>query len=124
MEQEFSRNGKTIQYRGAEIFITDYSGLKGPEVIEAMKENTKVLVPRIIGRRDALMVNLFKNCQLDEDSIKYINKIQKAMEGTFVASALVGMTKIQRIGIEITEALTNQTLRLSSLMTRKKHWTG
>ena len=105
MEQEFSKNAKTVQHRGVEIFITDYSGLKALELAEAMKENAKVIVPRVIGRRDAVMVNIFKNCQFDEDSFKYITKIQKAMAGTFVASALVGMTDFQRMGLEITGAL-------------------
>ncbi len=105
MEQEFGRRAKAIQHKGVEIFITDYSGLKGTEIMETMKENAKAIIPKIIGRRDCVMVNLFKNCQLDEDSLKYIAKIQKAMEGTFVASALVGMTAIQKVGIEITGIL-------------------
>jgi hypothetical protein len=105
MEHEFGRRAKAVQHKGVEIFVTDYSGLKGTEMIETMKENAKIIVPRVQGRKDCLMVNIFKNCQLDEYSLKYISRIQKAMEGTFVASALVGMTAMQRTGIEIGNVL-------------------
>jgi len=105
MEQEFGKKAKAIQHKGVEIFITDYSGLKGQELSETMKDNAKIIVPRVLGRRDCVMVNLFNNCLLDAESVTYIAKIQKAMDGTFVASALVGLSAIQRAGIEITGIL-------------------
>lgn len=109
MEQQIGRKAKTIQHRGVEIIITDYSGLKGRELTDAMKENAKVIIPKIMGRRDCVMVNLFNNCLLDEESVKYIGRVQKAMDGVFVASALVGLSEIQKAGIEITGALRKST---------------
>lgn len=105
MEQVLGKTAKIVQHKGVEIIISDYSGLTGRELTAAMKENTKVVVPKIMGRRDCVAVNLFNDCLLDEDSVKYLAKIQKAMDGTFVASALVGMNAIQKAAIEITGAL-------------------
>ncbi len=106
MSEAAEKKAKTVKHKGVEIFITDYSGLKGAELLEAMKQNAKIIVPRVIGRRDCLMVNLFNDCQLTDISLRYIAKIQKAMDGTFIASALVGMSAIQKAGIEITGSVT------------------
>jgi hypothetical protein len=105
MGEKFGKKAETIQHKGVEIIVTDYSGLKGQELLEAMKENAKIIVPKVTGRHDCLMVNLFIDCQLTDHSLKYIAKIQRAMDGTFVASALVGMSAIQRAGIEITGSI-------------------
>ncbi len=48
MEQEFGRKAKVIQHKGVEIFITDYSGLNGREMTETMKENAKIIVPKVL----------------------------------------------------------------------------
>ena len=88
-----------------EIFIVDLSGKAGRELTEAMKEGAKAVIPKTIGRRDCVIVYLFKNCLLTEDSAQYIIKIQEAMDGTFIASGVVGMSRIQRIGIDITRSL-------------------
>jgi len=106
MTELAEKKAKIVKHKGVEMFITDYSGLKGPELLEAMQGNAKVIVPRVIGRRDCLMVNLFNDCQLTDTALKYIAKIQRAMDGTFIASALVGMSAIQKAGIEITGCVT------------------
>ena len=105
MEQELGGRAKIVRHKGVEIFIADCSGLRGRELMEAMKDNATVIVPKIMGRKDCVIVNLFRNCQLDEDSLKYLTKIQKAMDGTFIASANVGMSATQKAAIEITDAL-------------------
>jgi len=105
MEQKLGRTAKIVQHKGVEILISDYSGLKGQELIEAMKDNTKLFTPRVIGRRDCVVVSLLKDCLLNEDSLQYTIKMQKAMDGAFIASALVGLNPIQKSAIEITGAL-------------------
>jgi len=73
------RTAKTVQRKGMEIIISDFSGLKGRELTEGMKENTKAVAAKIIGRRDCVMVNLIQELSITEDSVQYIVKIQKAM---------------------------------------------
>lgn len=105
MEQKLGRTAKIVQHKGVEILISDYSGLKGQQLIDAMKDNTKIFAPRVIGRRDCVVVSLLKDCLLNEDSLQYTIKMQKAMDGTFIANALVGLNPIQKAAIEITGAL-------------------
>ena len=105
MEQKLDGTAKIVQHEGVEIFIVDLSGKAGRELTEAMKEGAKAVIPKTIGRRDCVIVYLFKNCLLTEDSAQYIIKIQEAMDGTFIASGVVGMSRIQRIGIDITRSL-------------------
>jgi hypothetical protein len=105
MEQELGGTAKIIGHKGVEIFVVDLSGMKGRELTEAMKEGAKAVIPKAIGRRDCVIVYLFKNCLLTEDSAQYIVKIQEAMDGTFIASAVVGMTEIQKMAIDISRSL-------------------
>jgi hypothetical protein len=120
VEQNLGKTAKIVQHKGVEIIISDYSGLKGRELTAAMKENTKVVVPKIIGRRDCVAVNLFNDCFMDEDSVKYLSKIQKAMDGTFVASALVGMSAVQKTAVEITGALNKSSFTTKFFNSREE----
>ncbi len=104
-EQNVGKEAKAIQHKGVEILVTDFSGLKGQDHLQAMKENTKAIVPKIIGRRDCVMVILFQNCLLNQDAIDYVIKLRKAMDGTFVATAIVGLSAIQKAGLQISNTL-------------------
>ncbi len=104
-EQNVGKEAKAIQHKGVEILVTDFSGLKGQDLLQAMKENTKAIVPKIIGRRDCVMVILFQNCLLNQDAIDYVTKLRKAMDGTFVATAIVGLSAIQKAGLQISNTL-------------------
>ena len=105
MEQKLGRTANIVQHKGVEIIISDYTGLNGLELTETLKENTRAIATKMIGRRDCVVVSVFKNCLLTEESVQYIAKIQKAMDGMFVATAVVGMSAIQKAAIEITGAL-------------------
>ncbi len=105
MEQKLGRTARIVQHKGVEILISDYSGLKGQELMEAMKNNTKIFAPMVTGRRDCVIVSLLNDCLLNEDTLQYTMKMQKAMDGTFVANALVGLSPIQKAAVEITGAL-------------------
>ncbi len=105
MDQHLGGTAKIVQHMGVEIFLVELSGMKGRELTEAMQEGAKAIIPKALGRRDCVIVYLFNNCALTEDSVAYIIKIQEAMNGSFVASAVVGMTEIQRMAIDITRSL-------------------
>lgn len=105
MGQELGWTTKIVQHKGVEIFVVDLSGKTGRELTEAMKASAKAVIPKAIGRRDCVIVYLFQNCLLTEDSVQYIIKMQQAMDGIFIASAVVGMTKIQQMCIDITRSL-------------------
>ena len=110
MDRKLSGTVKIVQHKGVEIIISDYSGLKGRELTEGLKENTKAMVPIARAKRDCVLVSLFNDCLLDEDSAKYLVKVQKAMEGFFVAYALVGMSGVQASAIKINRALRNSSI--------------
>lgn len=105
MEQKLDGTAKIVHHKGVEIFIVDLSGKAGRELTQAMKEGAKAIIPKTIGRRDCVIVYLFNNCMLLADSVEYAIKIQNAMDGAFIASAIVGMTEIQKMAIDISRSL-------------------
>ncbi len=105
MERQFEPRARVIEHKGVEIIINDCSGISGARLREVMKENTKFIVTKVVGRNDCVIVNLFKDSVFDEDSLKYMTKLQKSMDGIFVASANVGMSAAQKAAVQIIDAL-------------------
>ncbi len=101
MEQKWSKTAKMVQHNGVDLIVSDFTGMKDQELTEGMKENTRAIRHNIGDRHDWVMVNLFKDCFLNQEAVEYIFQIRKAMEGTFVASAIVGMTAIQKAVYQI-----------------------
>ena len=110
MERKLSGTVKIVQHKGVEIMVGDYTGLKGHELAERLKENTKAIKPIARDKRDCVLVDLFNGCLLDEESAKYLVKVQKAMEGFFVAYAAVGISEVQASALKVNRALRNSSI--------------
>ncbi len=120
MEERLGRTAIIIHHKGVEIIVSDFTGLKGNELAEALKENTRAVAPKTKNKKDWVIVNLFKDCLFDEGSIKYLSKIQKAMCGHFLASANVGLNDIQRMALDIPRALLHESLAVKHFDSEKE----
>ncbi len=120
MEEILGKTAKIIRHNGVEVIISDFTGLKGNELTEALKANTKAVAPRTNIKRDWPTINIFRDCLFNEDSVKYLSKIQKAMYGHFIASANIGLSDIQKMALDIPRGLFRESFSVRHFDTEKE----
>jgi len=114
MGEKLTETAEIIEYKGVQILFNDFSGLRGQELADALRASTKAMIPKVAsGKKDWLSVNLFANCFLDAAAQKTLKKVHKAMAGSFVAIADVGLSHIQSMAIELAASLAGSAVPLT-----------
>jgi len=115
MGEKLTKTAEIIEHKGVQIVFDNLSGLKGQELADALKAVSRAMVPKITHKKDWVAVNLFTGCVFDEAATKVLIRVHNAMITSCMAIGEVGLSPIQKSGIELVHSVAKSKVPLKFL---------
>ena len=113
---------KFITYKGKEIFLGTYTGLRKSEILEQFKQANKLVDS--CGKSGMLLLSDFTDCVPDQESVDYLkNEESKRIAKKFRKTAVVGrITGVKKIFLNGYNTITGANAKIFNTLDEAKEW--
>lgn len=99
-----------ITYKGQQIVHFDYRGLRGRELLEQLRVNTRTILES--PRDDFLTLSDFRGSYADEDALEYLKSDEiKAAARKTKKKAVLGITGLKKLFLNVYNSVTGAGTR-------------
>ena len=99
---------RTLQHQGKEILVLDYSGLNADEYMPVARQAMKVIAAKPLG--SALTITVLKGTRFSVGTTEDIKRYSQANKPHVKASAVVGLSAMQRVVFLAVKPFLTQTI--------------